>query len=299
MPVLNTTALRSLYCELARAGFEPIPIREILSAAYGLKVSRLTLDDDAKDRLERIASRFGLATDPGDAKYLAASDVGKKTWKNLFVRKVSPAVPGGYWKVCVATDMGAASRASEMDASGDHEGFGEILGIPRCCREYYCANVPRALSKQGDFLPITRANTPGAYPFNHWTNYAARYFGYSMLSFDACSFRCPNAAAAARVAFGLLSRIDLQFACRFMSHHRKSVLYTEYDGVYLLADCRYDGGTVWCSLADGTESGTPLASALSRADNLSCPAPGAGPTLVRRGTHVLYALHDEIALCVF
>ena len=290
--------LAALYRELQALGFGPIVTKEILCAAAGLKVTRLSATDLDVAKLERLLPSYGIEVAVGDVKYGIALDAGKGGWANRFTAPVPADSPEGFWKLYLALDPSLMSRAREHDARGADNVLGESLGIPDCCRVFYDAFAKRAFEKQGDLVPLTFLNTPAGYPFNCWNNSASQYFGYSLLSFSPCSFDCPKAAEVATKTYAFLHQIDAGFADRFLEHHRRSILYTEYDGVFSLVDAEYDAGVLRYRAVEGTTTEGAVASALANGDRIVSRASNA--FTIQAGVTVLKKCEGtDFALCIF
>jgi len=117
-------------------------------------------------------------------------------------------------------------------------------------------------------------------------------------SFAACSFTCGEAAAVARRTLNLLRRVSAPFADSFLTYQRKSVFYSEYQGIFLLDESTYADRVITYGSVECTDRETPVAQAMLKSDNIWCPADQV--SLVRRGSHVVMACEgDEFALCVF
>ena len=221
----------------------------------------------------------GLWVDLHHVKQIYAQDSGKGGWVSGYGIEVPLESPlHGYLHLYVGTDPEKVLAARKAEHAHDYGGFGSLLGYPACCIAFYEKNIASAEKEQGDFLlPMLDASLQqraGALPiFPAWTNVAAQYFGYGLLSFYPCSFYCSEAQSLAKLSFALLRRYDRQLADTFLEAAQCPVLYTEYEGVYLFrgaqlrAGClRYDPHRVERSL-DGVLAAMLLAS--DRIDILS------------------------------
>jgi hypothetical protein len=290
--------LAALYHDLRALGFGPIVTKEILCAAAALKVTRISVTDRDVAKLEGLLPTYGMQLTVGDTKYGVARDLGKGGWSNRFTAAVPADSADGYWKLYIAADRFVMLDARERDAAGNDNYLGDALGIPDCCRRFYDTFARLAFAKQGDLVPFTFLNTEGGYPFNFWNNSACQYFDYSLLSFSPCSFNCPKAADVARRTYEFLRDIDRDFAERFLDQHRRSVLYTEYDGVFLLIDAVYDAGTVSYRAANATSRESDVAKAIEAGNRIVLHRPNA--FTIQAGSNVLKeCAGSDFALCVF
>jgi len=184
-----------------RGHFGSNVIREILLAVAGVKVSRTCMSDSQLDLFCRIAEHHGFGLVTSSERYVHRRDSGKGGSSNSIERLAGPEEEGGLRNVYVATDSGLAKTGEMLEEAGDDENFGLLLGIPRCCREFYVRVRSIAAARQNDLVLLTLESTGGAMPYDPWVNYPANYFGPGLISFFPCSFRCRNAAAVARSTF--------------------------------------------------------------------------------------------------
>lgn len=260
--------LRELLGSLGKSGLVATAIKEMLSAAAGHKVSRLSLRDEHLNLVRGPLERAGLVVVVSERKYKSARDVGKGNWSSKFVGETDPADKDGHWKVFLATEEMLAKEALIQDAVSDDDGIGAKFGIPKCCRKFYEASVRKAYERQGDFVTCTRDNTQEAPPYPIWTNYLSQYFGHCLLSFAACSFTCPEAQRVARETHEFLTSIDPDFAHSFLDHHKRSILFTEFNGIYMFEQGRLEGDTFHYRGFHGTDSGQRLFEHLTSGDRI-------------------------------
>ena len=214
-------------------------LREILLAAYGHKVARLCIAEEQIPTLTRSLESAALWVDLHNVKQVHAQDSGKGGWISASGLEVPiESAQSGYLYLYVGSDPEKVLAARKAEHAPDHDVFGTLLGYPACCIDFYKKNLADAEKEQGDFmLPLLAASLKqrtGALPiFPAWTNIAAQYFGYGLLSFYPCSFCCPEARSIAEQSFALLKRYDREFADNFLETAKQPVLYTEYEGIYL------------------------------------------------------------------
>lgn len=238
---LTLERLRALYGHV-RGLVNPIQTREVLTAAAGLKTSRLGAPPALAGPLEDLLSSFGLYVSRSEHRFLARPDIGKGGWSNAFAEKVSASDPRGDWLFYVAVSEDAAIAAKAAEANGRDASFGSALGIPPCCTDFFLSRQDLARKKQYDFVPLVLDNTSESYPFNYWNNFVAQYFCYSLISFFPCSFTCKRAAKVAQATYEFLRQVNAPFAEAFRRMQRQSILYTEYRGLFLFERARYSRG---------------------------------------------------------
>jgi len=223
--------LRGLFVALRELGWHALDIRDILCAAAGFKVSRVAANSGRVKVLRPLLEACGVSVVLSDTKFVSASSCTKGVWSNR-LSEISADCPRGSWHLFLATDGRMAEEARIRQKLHDHEGLGELLGIPPCCRRFYRNSIAQAAGH--DLLPLVYQNSVSNRQFDFWTNYAVRYFGYCLLGFAPCSFCCDRAANIAKGVWSLLSMLSPETAEIFLSYHRRSVLYSERWGVFLL-----------------------------------------------------------------
>lgn len=286
-----------LYREI-RGRLSDTSVKELLLAAAGVKVSRLSVSDVELQFLSCLADQFGFFLLPSDERYLPRRDVGKGNYCNAFERLAGPNETRGLRNVYIASDESLVEAAKLLEKAVDDELFGALLGIPRCCRNAYQRFLPIASAKQFDLVPLILANTPGPLPYDSWVNYPAVYFGRSLLSFFPCSFRCTAAGAIARSTYGMLAGCDEAWANSFLDLQRSNILYTEYHGVHLFRQPLVDGWIRYGASDFISTEPTALAALIRRGDRLEVC--GKRLAHVYSGAERIAILQGEdVGVCVF
>jgi hypothetical protein len=273
-------------------------VREILLAAGGVKVSRTYLSDAKFEVLQGIAGRHGFQAVAGGERFILRPDQGKGGWCNRAERVKRPEGNEGVRSVYIASDASLAEAARLFEEAGIEDFFGALLGIPRCCREAYETFQPVAQARQHDFVLIVLGNTPGPTPYDFWLNYAAQYFGRSLLSFFPCSFRCPLAVSAAKRTFEMLAGCDADWARSFFELHQTNILYTENLGLHLFRQPLIDGSICYGPRDIDSTEPTEVATLIRRGDRLDVR--GKHQVMVYRGSeHIGDVEGQDIGMCVF
>jgi hypothetical protein len=147
-------------------------------------------------------------------------------------------------------------------------------------------------------VPFIFRNTDATRGFNFWTNYGTRYFGYSLLSFAPCSFLCDRAAAAAKNVWSILSAINRELADMFITYHKRSILYTEESGVFLLDTQPGPANRISFRTLRMTIDDSPIAKAMGEGNNLEVGS--GGDVLIFKDERLLATgPGKECALCIF
>ena len=100
------------------------------------------------------------------------------------------------------------------------------------------------MEKQNDFVLYVLENTLSKPPYNYWNNYVSQYFGYSLLSFFPCSFDCKKSINLSRKVYEILYKTYPSFADKFLFFHKQNILYTEYRGIYLFENTKYQNSSI-------------------------------------------------------
>lgn len=209
--------------------------REILLAAAGVKVSRTCLSETKIETLRALADSYGFAISVSSERFIHRIDIGKGGSSNAIERLARTGEDAGLRNVYVAPSEDLAEAAQMLEEAGVDEIFGNLLGIPRCCRDAFIQRSSQAAACQNDFVLSTLDNTSGAMPYDFWLNYPANYFGPGLLSFFPCSFRCRHASELAQNTFQMLAHCDVNWANDVLERHRTNILFTEYQGVHRFA----------------------------------------------------------------
>jgi hypothetical protein len=291
----SNSNLSRLFGSLREAGIPRLDVRDIICAAASYKVSRIVATDERTALIRSFVEPYGVSVVLSDQKYVSIPDSGKGNWSNRS-RGVPADSPSGSWHMFLATDRDLAEEAYGCEKRRDHESLGKLLGIPDCCRAFYVQFARQ--SAQGDLLPFILRNTDPKKALDFWTNYGARYFGYTLLGFAPCSFVCDRAAEVAKNVWSILSAIDPEFADTFVTCHKRSVFYTERSGVFLLKTQPGSANRISFEILRMTLESSPIAKAMREGNNLEVNS--GGDVLIFKDEQLLEtAPGKESALCVF
>jgi len=272
-------------------------VKELLLAAAGVKVSRLSVSDAGLQFLRCLADQHGFFLLASEQRYLPLPDVGKG-FCNAFERVTDPDKTGALRNVYIASDKSLVESAKLLEEAVDDELFGALLGIPHCCRDAYERFLPIAGTKQLDLVPLVLENTPGPVSYDSWLNYPAVYFGRSLLSFFPCTFRCTAAGAVARRTYRMLAECDEAWAVSFLDLQRSNILYTEYQGVHLFRQPLINGWIRYGPDDFISTEPTELAALIRRGDRLEVC--GKRLANIYSGAERIAILQGEdIGVCVF
>lgn len=224
----------------------PIPVKEALLGKLGYKVSRLGINPKDCTKVLTLLDKFSVKYVVGNFRYTYKLDVGKGGWSNKFSDEISindKNVVGDYL-LYISDSIDKARIARNNEEKRKEIKFGEDLGIPSCCANFYISNSEKAMEKQNDFVLYVLENTLSSPPYNYWNNYIGQYFGYSLLSFFPCSFDCEKSIDVSKKIYDILYKIYPDFANKFLLYHKQNILYTEYRGIYLFQNTKYKNSVI-------------------------------------------------------
>lgn len=212
--------------------FEPTSVREILEAAACRKVSRLMVEQRKLLQFESLARKLGVSWVYSEKPMVPIFDPNKGNHSSTM--RVADECESGSFLVYIASTAAEAKQARLLDESSRSDEFGRVLGIPECCRSFYCGLKARKEIRYRDpFVKVLELAEDGLM-FDYRLNFGSFYFGVSLLSFVPCSLRCSAAHSKVEGTLNFLVGIDRPFADLFVGYHKKSLLFSEAGGVALV-----------------------------------------------------------------
>ena len=243
--MISTQLDKKIILEISRI-LGPIPAKETILAVLGYKTSRLGVHPNYYKSIINIFKKFDIKYVIGNYRYTYKLDIGKGGWSNKFGDEayINDENAFGDYFFYIADSINKAKVTRDNEESEKEAEFGETLGIPLCCAEFYVDNADRAMKKQNDFVTLVLENTYSDPPYNYWNNYVSQYFGFSLLSFFPCSFDCKESVIVSEQIYSILFDIYPEFADQFLYYHKQNILYTEYRGIYLFEKTKYENGRI-------------------------------------------------------
>lgn len=205
---------------------------EIYLAANGLKITRTMMDDAELAKILPLLSELDIEILLSKEKFLLGTDAGKGGFGNSFGAVVPAGHPQGYFCVYIGRDLAELNKARRLDETGDDDRFGELLGIPACCRLHFAANRERFGAEQND--PTQYIGQDGA--VIPWCSHFPMYFGYGLFSHFPCSVDCAMTHEMAIRNEALLREASPELADTFVNYQFSNYLYSEYDGIFAFGD---------------------------------------------------------------
>lgn len=139
----------------------------------------------------------------------------------------------GYFFFYISKKQELADRAKAYEQFGMHFELGIILGYPKCCVDFFSQNF----NKDNTDLTLNTLNNTQSSEFPFYTNIASRHFDISLISHFPCKFTCNNSILIAKENLETISKISKQFAEVISNSMKKTFLYTQSKGVFILNGC--------------------------------------------------------------
>ncbi len=231
-------------CQAIEPFLSPIEFRELLLALCQEKLARLILSTQAILKIGPILKNYNIPMAIGKLRIIQKADQGKGGWSNLIETVYQNDDKPGFYHIYISTQIEKIEVALEAEGNGEYDLFGEILNIPKCCRNAYGNYLHTILKKQNDVTPMTSHNTTSFPPHNFWANIASQYFGYSLLSFAPCSLNCQYSQKISQNTYKLLLKYDRIIAEKFFQMHQSNIIYHEYFGIHCLQNSLWKSNNI-------------------------------------------------------
>lgn len=166
-------------------------------------------------------------------------DRGKGGWSNLCRSNEN----GREYSLYLGMNDRAAEEAAEAEGQHDDRAFGNTLGYPDCCNDFFNAEFPHAAEIQGDLFPYVFRNTAEPERELPFLLNTLWYFDAGFIEYWPCSFRCPEALEDAKIAYMLLRKFLPETAVKMKKLLKNPAIYTEYSGVFIFCGAAYDEQT--------------------------------------------------------
>ena len=232
--------------ELASMGMKDHNKKELVLTLEGQKPATKIFGDFPG--IESFCRRHGLSILRASYCIKKNIDSGKNGWSNS-AKKATDGTPVFF----ISGKEEDSKRAKQYDEENNDMEFGKIMGYPECDINFFLNNREKANSKQRDFALLTLKNTSANLPYNYLNNFISRYFGYSLISHFPHSFNCKKSAEMAEDNYRTLCKYSKRWANRFVRAQKSVILFSEYDGVFMLKNytynktLTYDPGELGCT----------------------------------------------------
>lgn len=222
--------------------FSDLELLQILKMLAGYKHSvRLVYSRNSRlNETVKILVKNGISYLIGD--HIASNplrDRGKGGWSNL----CRPSEKGREYSLYLGMSDRAVKEAAEAEMRHDDRAFGNSLGYPDCCNEFFNAEFPHAAEVQGDLFPYVFRNTAEPERELPFLLNTLWYFDAGLIEYWPCSFRCPEALEDAKTTYMLLRKYLPGTAVKMRKLLKNPAIYTEYSGVFIFCDAVYNEQT--------------------------------------------------------
>jgi hypothetical protein len=217
---------------------------ELLCVLTGRKkVMRTTVRPAAFNTIADFLNSHGIAFERNESRINYRKDRGKGGWSNLYDPQAKESAGAKEYLMYIGLSKQVVNRAAKLEKKND-ESFGEILSYPDCCRAAFSRNLPYAVRKQGDLVPIVADQTPTPAPWSYLLNIGGRYFERSLISFYPCTLDCREARKIANETLKLVKKYIPEYETELVESLKSPVLYTEYFGVYMFLSAKVRGNII-------------------------------------------------------
>jgi hypothetical protein len=209
-------------------------IREVIQAASGFKVSRISMSLNHLPWISSILESHKISFCISNFSFLPVMHNKNSNWISKLERcDDNLKDPHVSKSIYIGSSKEIVELARYYEEINDDNNFGKLLGIPECCRDFYNRNLQNASKTHNDFT-IYSSGVSEKFVFgNMWCNIFGQYFGYALLSFSPCSFQCDKAITIAKNSYELLYTINLELANRMKYYCTYSGLYSIHEGIAL------------------------------------------------------------------
>ncbi|MBI2139423.1 hypothetical protein HYU14_00750 [Candidatus Woesearchaeota archaeon] len=213
-----------------------IKAMEVALVAYGIKpAARIMVASGRLPQVQGCLLQQQLCVAVSDFK-VKKEDISQdpaKPYSDIGATLPKESAQEGCFFVYIARDKEDSERAKSLENSGDHAGFGKILGYPGCCIKFFQGNADLLEKMHGDLTLLSLKNSPG-FRFPLENNICARHIDISLLSHFPCSFSCKHSREIAAKNLALIKKDDAQCAAEIEEKLKSAVIYTQSQGVFLL-----------------------------------------------------------------
>lgn len=170
-------------------------------------------------------------------------DRGKGGWSNI-VSQGKKANVSFFYIGITRKDAISASKTGEGNLNWQSDGVtqdaGREFSYPECCRLFFEKNWDKAQKIQGDMFPWTYSFTSSPLSGLPYILNPLWYFNVGYIEYWPCSFHCENAMQDAAIGRMLMRKYLPDIAKEMERLLRNPVLYTEYSGIHVFLDAKYD-----------------------------------------------------------
>ncbi len=209
IPSKTLDAARRVF-EVIGSTAPPQTTREVLEGLTGHRVSRIQVSSGGLDAIDLLSRELDFGASVADYKIVCLPKTNLGGWSDSVSDTLPLSSPHGEYLIYIGATKRDAENARIADASCDSRRFGELAGIPECCRTFYVQQVEGGA--EGDPLKVVLSRSQLTKLVPMGCNIAAQFIGLGFLSHYPCSLACHATARVSRTRYALMSIINDDFA---------------------------------------------------------------------------------------
>jgi hypothetical protein len=210
---------RDVVAKLSALGAPRQETKEIIEACLGLRVTRLQLSPKGVTALLALGEEFSFGVVTGRYGIRSVPTHGLGQWADGIGEATDLGDPNAAVNVYLAHTEELAERGRRAEEEYGDDAFGEILGIPRCCRDFYQRELTDVAKGTQSFHWMVARSMECHKNAAAGCNFFGRYFGGSLLSHFPCSLSCEKSVEIARQTRAALIQVNPSLATALASTH--------------------------------------------------------------------------------
>jgi len=203
---------------------------EVFFVMQGVKPCiRIAVKEQMADSVEALCHVNDLYFEKSNSK-IAMEFNGSYSTKGKWLKPDSELL--GYFFYYIAKSKDIAQKAKAYEQSLNYKKFGEVLGYPDCCIEFFVKNKPEEEQKKNDYVMPALENSSD-YVFPYQNNVFVRYFDLAIVSHVPHSFSCGRSSIIAEKNLELLREKEKRIYDHAINLMKSAVIYLDA-GIILL-----------------------------------------------------------------
>lgn len=225
---------------------------ETLYLMNGLKRAvRLDASESELKEIKMFCEENSLCIEVSDFKVIKIKDKGKGNYANIAKKAPQNYFGDGLYHAYISKDKTMSRFLKLLENKNDDAAIGQLLGYPKCCIDFFLENKEKQQNLQNDCILPALNNSEG-FKFPFYTNYAARYFDFTLLSHFPHDFNCGESMEIAKKNLACIKNHSQELAAKIEAMLKCAVLYTETHGVFIFRECKLEADALKNTLKFGT-----------------------------------------------
>lgn len=197
-------------------------------------VCRIEIEDKTLDKLTAFCRTNNLALITSDFKFVKTQD-----GKAMMMPTNSP-LKGGFF-VYISKQKTDAIKAKDAEVALDHKTFGELLGYPACCIDFFIKHYEEAAKMHDDYTLLTLKNSESL----DWRlNISLNFFDYRLISHFPHSFNCQESIALSQKILDVLTKHNPDLARKTKEELCTVIIYDDETGVHVIKNTKTEQNTI-------------------------------------------------------